>query len=97
MKPIGCESCGLAEGLAILKVKSLKFDVRRLKIVKFSPKLAVAEKRNRAAPENRDHGSQTGPLAQGVSRVFKSFEKEFLKSCIKNLATLAEQSWHKTK
>ena len=48
MKPTGCESCGLAEGLAILEVKLLKFDVKMLKLVQFGVNLAVPHKRHRA-------------------------------------------------
>ena len=53
MEPTGSESCGLAKGVAILQVKSLKFDEKTLKIVIYSPKLRVADRRNRSALPKR--------------------------------------------
>ena len=90
MKPTGCESCGLPEGLTILQGESLKFDVRRVKIVRFSPKRAAADKRNRAAPQRRGYGSQTALLREGMSRVFKSFHNKILHSCKKSCINFRE-------
>ena len=67
MKPTGCESCAVAEGLAISEVKWLKFHVQTLKIVRFSPKPAVADKGNRAALKDRGYGNQTALQKEGVS------------------------------
>ena len=83
MKPTGCESCGAAEGLAILKVKSLKFYVRAFKTVRFSPTLAVVEKRNRAALHKRGYRRKMAVLKEHAGRAFKSLCKRFLHNCIK--------------
>ena len=73
MKATGSDSCGFAELLAIFKVKSLKFDVKTLEIVRFSPKQADADKRNTAAPKETGYGSQRALPKEGVRRVLKSF------------------------
>ena len=52
-EPTGCDSCGLARGLAIREVKSLKIDKRMLEIVIYSAKRKVADKRNSSALQKR--------------------------------------------
>ena len=51
MKPT--DSCGLAKGVAIEQVKSLKIYEKTLEIVIYSPKPKVADKRNRSAKPKR--------------------------------------------
>ena len=46
MKLTGCESCRLAKGITIWRIKSLPFDAKTLEIVKSYPKLTLAGKRN---------------------------------------------------
>ena len=75
LKPTGCESCSLVEGLAILKVKSPKFDVNTLDIVKFTPKLSVGDKDNRAGPHKRGYRQPNGPSERRYKNVFlKAFK-----------------------
>ena len=88
MEQTGSETYGLAKRVAIQEVKLLKFDVKLLQIVIYSQKPTVADKRNRAALENRSYGSQTTIQKEGMSRLFKRFQKTFLHSCIKGFVTL---------
>ena len=73
MKLTGCEFCQVVEGLEIFKVKLLKLDVKTLETVKFSSKLTVADKRNIAALDKREHGSIMAHQSKGVNRAFESF------------------------
>ena len=48
METTWCDSCGLAKGLGIYEVKSRKIGEKMFKIVVYSPKPKVADKRNRS-------------------------------------------------
>ena len=72
MKPTGSESCGLAKGVAIQEVKSLKIDEITRDIVIFTLKLKVADKRNRGGLQKQGCASVNGSRK-------RRYEPEFLK------------------
>ena len=84
MKLTGDESCSLAKGIEIWRIKSLKFDAKTLEIVKSFPKLTIADKRNRAAAQRRDQRSLTAHQNKAVNRVKTNFSAKFIVSCLKN-------------
>ena len=87
MEPTGCESCGSAKGLALQGVKSLKIDRNTLETVIYSPKLKVADIRNRSAIQKKTCGSVHGscirrhepPFLKLLKRSFAQLHKKVYK------------------
>ena len=98
MKPTGCESCDLAKGIAISKVKLLIYYIKTAKIVRFSPNLPVADTRNKGTPQKQGYRSQSAPMKDHLCCILNSLWKKFLNSCTKDFIIFREnqRSRHNT-